>query len=78
MTALKKALKDLSDALGDHSDVAEPFDTLETAVGGIADSFGTLGAAADNLADALEALAKQGTIDDDLGDLIASIRALAE
>ena len=78
MAALKKALKDLSDALGDHSDVAAPLDALEATVGTIADSFGTLGDAANALADALEALAEQGTIGDNLEDLIASVRALAE
>ncbi len=78
MAALKAALHKLSDALGDHSDVAEPLDALDAAVGSVADSFGTLGDAADGLADALEALAEQGDVADGLNDLVASVRALAE
>ena len=78
MTALKKALKELSDALGDHADTAEPLDALDMSANEIADAFGTIGNAADALADALESLAEQGAVGDDLDDLIASIRALAE
>lgn len=78
MAALKKALKELSDALGDHADASEPLGALDMSANEIAEAFGTIGNAADALADALESLAEQGAVGDDLDDLIASIRALAE